>query len=124
MTDARGWSLFDPERPWTANTERHWHHMKRAQVVRDARERFYWLAKAAHIPALGRITIDVMPHSKDRRWRPDVAACYPTVKAAVDGLVDAGVIPDDTDDHLVAITFHPVRVSGRNGLHLHITEDQ
>ena len=124
MTDRQEWSLFDPTRPWTANTERRWHHMERARQVRDARTRFYWLAKAAQVPRLDRITITATPHSRDRRWRPDVAACYPTVKAAIDGLVDAQVIPDDTDQYLTAVTFHPVRVTGRDGLHLTIRRDR
>lgn len=115
------WTLWDPNRPWTANTERRWHHMERARHVKECRARFYWYAKAARIPILDKITVTATPHSKDRRWRPDVAACYPAVKAAIDGLVDAGVIPDDTDQYLTAITFTPVMVTGRDGLQLTIT---
>lgn len=124
MTDRLEWSVFDPVRPWTANTERRWHHMKRAGEVKATRERFYWLAKAAAIPHLTQVTITATPYSRDRRWRPDVAACYPTVKAAIDGLVDARVIPDDTDQYLTAVTFHPVKVTGKDGLHLTIRSTQ
>ena len=35
----------------------------------------------------------------------DVAACVPAVKAAIDGLVDAGVLIDDAPQHLKAIVF-------------------
>jgi hypothetical protein len=114
------WQLFDSERPWTANAERRWHHHKRAQVVRDARARWAWHALAAGIPRLDRIQIDARPMAKDRRWRPDVAACYPAVKAAIDGLVDARVIPDDDDRHVLALRFLPVEIGGQNGLLLTI----
>lgn len=41
----------------------------------------------------------------------DTGACFPAVKAAIDGLVDAGVLPGDTGLHLSSITFlAPVRV--------------
>jgi hypothetical protein len=41
----------------------------------------------------------------------DTGACYPAVKAAIDGLVDAGVLPGDTGTHVPSITFlAPIRV--------------
>lgn len=122
MTEPRVWQLFDNERPWTANAERRWHHYKRAQVVRDARARWAWHALAARIPRLDRVEIDAQPLAKDRRWKPDVAACYPTVKAAIDGLVDARVLDDDDDTHVVALRFLPVDIGERNGLALTIRE--
>jgi hypothetical protein len=35
----------------------------------------------------------------------DVAACVPAVKAAIDGLVDAGVFLDDSPAHVTAVVF-------------------
>ena len=121
-TVTRRYWIEDPVRPWTTNSERTWHHHKRAQVVKDARERWYYLAVNAKVPRLKRIRIDAVPLAKDRRWRTDVGACYPAVKAAIDGLVDAHVIPDDNPDHLDAITFHAPQVVGRNGLRLVVSE--
>jgi hypothetical protein len=46
------------------------------------------------------------------------------VKAAIDGIVDAGVLDDDNPDHLLYVTFYPVEVIGRDGLRLTITEIQ
>jgi len=122
MSNDGVWHLFDSERPWTANAERRWHHYKRAQVVRDARARWAWHALAARVPRLDRVEIDARPHSKDRRWKPDVAACYPAVKAAIDGLVDARVLEDDDDRHVVALRFLPVVIGERNGLEIVVTE--
>ena len=87
MTTMTAWTLEDTERPWTANAERGWHHYKRAQVVRDARERWAWLATAERIPRLQRISVEATPLRINARSMPDVAACYPAVKAAIDGLV-------------------------------------
>jgi hypothetical protein len=54
------------------------------------------------------ITVEIMM----RAPVADTGACYPAVKAAIDGLVDAGVLPGDTGLHVASITFlAPVRVA-------------
>ncbi len=98
------------------------HYHERARRVRETRERFHWYAKAQAIPRLEAIMLFVYPLAADRRWKPDVAACYPTVKAAIDGLVDAGVLADDDETHLRSITFFPRKVCGKNGIKLIIRE--
>ena len=118
----REWVIVDRNRPWTANAERQFHYHKRAQVVRSTRERWAWLALAERIPRLERIDVIAVPLAKDRRWRPDVAACYPAVKAAIDGLVDARVILDDDDSRVASIKSLPVEVVGYDGLRLTIKE--
>ena len=122
--ERRTWTIVDTERPWTANAERRWHHHKRAEVVRDARERWGWLAKAERVPALLRVSVEATPIKKTRAAWPDVAACYPAVKAAIDGLVDAGVVPDDDPTHVVRITFHAPRIGDVDGLRLVVVEEQ
>jgi hypothetical protein len=39
----------------------------------------------------------------------DTGNCYGSVKAALDGLVDAGVLPDDTPAHVLSIKFNAPR---------------
>ena len=46
-------------------------------------------------PSGVRITVTI---HKTRAGRWDVGNLYPTAKAIVDGLVDAGVIPDDSNE--------------------------
>ena len=58
---------------------------------------------------------------RDRRRRSDVGNVYPAAKAAIDGLVDAGVIPDDNDRYVEAITFRPSLILGHAGLRLLVT---
>lgn len=117
------WTIEDIERPWTANAERRWHHMRRAQVVREARERWAWLARAEGIPPLQRISVEATPLRKNARSMPDVAACYPAVKAAIDGLVDAGVVEDDTPFRVYKIVFQAPQIAKREGLRLRICEE-
>jgi crossover junction endodeoxyribonuclease RusA len=114
------WLIFDDVRPWTANAERTWNHYKRAEVVRETRLRFGWKARSLNIPLQNQIVVIARPHRKDRRSMPDVGACFPTVKAAIDGIVDAGVIPNDTPQHLLAIVFYAPIVSGKEGLSIRI----
>ena len=123
MTTMTAWTLEDTERPWTANAERGWHHYKRAAVVREARERWGWLARAERIPRLPRISVEATPLRVNARSMPDVAACYPAVKAEIDGLVDAGVVPDDGPMNVIKITFRAPQIAQRDGLRLLITEE-
>lgn len=102
----RKWVLEYNTRPWTTNAERRMTKWERAALTKDWRGAFYWLAKAKRIPSLASVTIDAIP-LQARGPLQDTAACNPAVKAAIDGLVDAGVIPDDSGRHVLSITFHP-----------------
>jgi hypothetical protein len=52
------------------------------------------------------INVIVQPFQAKGRLQ-DTAACNPSVKAAIDGLVDASVVPDDTGEFVRQITFLP-----------------
>jgi len=119
---ARRWILEDDTRPWTVNAERSWHFHKRAAHVRECRERFGWLALGQQVPRLTAVKIAAVPLAKDRRGIQDVAACLPAVKAAIDGIVDAGVIDDDDPRFVHSLTFLPTQVVGRDGLRVVVTE--
>ena len=47
--------------------------------------------------------------------RRDVANLSPTIKALIDGCVDAGLLPDDDDAHLIGPDLRPYH-AGRKGL--------
>lgn len=114
------YSLEYPKRPWTTNYERSKNRWVRANLTKEWRGAFCLLAKQQRIPKLKAIEIDVEVYQKGGVLQ-DVASCNPAVKAAVDGLVDAGVIDDDSPEFLKSIKFFaPQR--GKEALVLHIRE--
>lgn len=110
------------ERPPTLNIERQNHKFHRASTTKQWRADYTMLARAAKIPLLHAIAVVAIPHHVNRRSPQDVGACVPAVKAAVDGLVDAGVIPNDTSVYFKALTFLPPVIDGWDGLELRIME--
>ena len=98
------YSLEYPKRPWTTNFERSKNRWVRAELTKEWRTAFCLLAKQAKIPRLQTIEVDVKVFQKGGRLQ-DVASCNPAVKAAIDGLVDAGVLVDDSPEFLKSIKF-------------------
>jgi crossover junction endodeoxyribonuclease RusA len=85
---------FDyPRAPLTANQRYHWR--KKAKIVAEVRLATRMLAR--RLPELGkcRVTLTWVVNTKTRR---DADNIVPTLKAMCDGLVDAGVVTDDTPD--------------------------
>lgn len=70
------------------------HRMQEARIISEVRNEIAWRARSKKMKDLGRIRVQLV-------WRPEVnrvrdaANIWPTQKAAIDGLRDAGVIPDD-----------------------------
>ena len=87
------------------NLNQRWHWAKQARVTRHWRDTAAWAATVATrgtpLP-LGPSTIRTTIAVYGRRRR-DPANYTPTVKACVDGLVDAGLWPDDTPDWVETI---------------------
>lgn len=122
-TAVRTWTLrHDGERPTTMNDYRKMHHHVWRRIDSSTRSTFAWLAKKERIPALERITVVVQPLHANARSPQDVAACAPAAKAAIDGLVDAGVIPDDGPNFVVSVLFLQPHVAGVDGMQLTIAE--
>lgn len=84
--------------PISLNDRQHWR--ARARHTAAWRDAVGWQARAANIPRYERISVRLEVYPPDRRRR-DRHNLVPVLKAAVDGLVDAEVIPDDTPEHLV-----------------------
>lgn len=113
------WVLAYFSRPWTLNSERTWHHYKRAKFVKEWREAFCALARLEGVPAVNAIEVIATPYLSGRGRTQDVGACFPAVKAAVDGLVDAGVIPEDNPTYVKMLAFRAPE-KGENALRLEI----
>lgn len=100
----RSWELVREARPLPMNAYRRLHFRARAALDLEWRQAFGWLAREAKVPRLDAVTITVGQVCR-RPPLPDVGASFPIAKAAIDGLVDARVLDDDTPDRLLALTF-------------------
>jgi crossover junction endodeoxyribonuclease RusA len=79
----------------TANGRGAW--QRTAGLVAKWRMEAAWAARVAEVPKqTERVRIVAEYRFKTKRRR-DVGNWYPTTKACIDGLVDAGVLPDDND---------------------------
>ena len=107
----------------TSNNERgHW--AIRSGAKKALRHQAHLKAKTARLPKdLQRVHITVYIDYPDRRRR-DAHNLYPTVKPIIDGLVDAGVLIDDSDTHLIGPDLRPTgnTVKGKYVFKFHIKE--
>lgn len=83
--------------PLTLNGRQHW--ATKARGVREVRGTVATLAKVLHIPACQRIHIELhyVPRDGRRRDQDNLVA---TLKPCIDGLVDAGIVPDDSPEYV------------------------
>jgi hypothetical protein len=124
--EPRSWTFNHFERTWTINIDRNWHPYKRAAVIKEWRGVFCILGLAEPTcQNLDRVRIEATPLLPEvgGAMNQDVGACFPAVKAAIDGLVDAGMCENDGPKHVVSLTFNVQRRGGRYaGLELVVTE--
>lgn len=107
------WTIDLPPQP-LLNANQRLHHHRKAEVTRRLRGDAGWLARRAGVPALERAVVLAYVHPS-HRGRIDPPNWHPSVKAAVDGLVDAGVIPDDDHARLVGPYLFRADATGRRG---------
>lgn len=117
----RTWTVELPAGLPLLNANRRPHHQVRAKLTREIRAAALVCTKAAGVPHLQRAHIIAEYRPPNRRPR-DVHNLYPSAKAAVDGVVDAGVLTDDTDEYLTGPDMRPGAVERFGRLVLHITE--
>ena len=110
------WTLQLPfMKPLSLNDRQH--HMVKAKAVREWRESTALLIRTAKIPACTRVraTLLYVPNANRRRDPDNLVAGF---KPAVDALVDAGVVPDDTQEYVervwpVILDAVPKHIGGR-----------
>jgi len=90
-----------PRPPLSANDRRH--YMARAQLVAQVRVTAGWVVRAARIPPCTRVTVGLVYVPVIRRKRDGGENYADTLKAAIDGVVDAGVVPDDTPEYVIRL---------------------
>lgn len=95
-----------------------------AYLWMSANDRMHWAEKARrtkHLRTMGRfcgISRHATTHvaafiGYPRNGRADPANAAPTVKALIDGMVDAGVWPDDDSTHVIGPTYLRDKASGQ-----------
>lgn len=85
-----------PDAPLTANQRLHYH--EKAARVRNWRLRTAILARK--VKPVPHAHVICYLHFQDNRRR-DAGNWYPTAKACLDGIVDAGVLEDDSDNYVI-----------------------
>lgn len=123
------WGLVITGKPLTENAilrANHWG--RRAEMVEDVIGQVLGLAAEAKIPRpIGQpVGITARPLMPNRANRADVGAHFPWVKAAIDGLVRRGCLPDDNPDHvrwLLQVAPEATQMVKVPTLHLEITTD-
>lgn len=93
---------FELVLPWQRpplNHNQRLHRMAEARIKAEVREATAWLARSAGIPPCERITVQ-LHYAPGRRGTHDPMNITATSKPAIDGLVDAGVVPDDDSTHV------------------------
>ncbi len=115
-------SFFIPEKLWVMNSERRGHWTSRSTQTDTWRQ----AAAVEGRKAVGRVQftdpvyIHVQPYQR-KGILADAAAHYPPAKAAIDGLVDAQILKDDSPEFVHQIIFHaPEQTDGAEGLKISI----
>jgi crossover junction endodeoxyribonuclease RusA len=94
------WTLeFDyPKPPLSLNYRLH--RMKEAALTKQVRAATSWKARSAKIPPMDRCEVSLVWFVRTHHRRDDENPVS-TLKAMCDGLVDAGVVKDDTHAFMV-----------------------
>lgn len=100
MTDE--WILTLPYRtPPLSLNARHGHWSQQRKLEDNVQKAAWALAKQHRMPRLNAVTAELVWYpGSNRRYDADNIA--PTLKPAIDGLVHAGVLPDDNSTRVIA----------------------
>lgn len=98
------------------NSNQRIHHHPKAERTATIRQLAGLRARSANpIPRLDRCELEVCVGWPNRSRKRDAPNLWPTMKAAIDGIVDAGWLPDDNDEHIVEYHMSSY-YCGRKGL--------
>jgi hypothetical protein len=96
------WTLDVPDAPYATPNSRQ-HAAKRGAMGAVWREATAWIALAQKVPKdLQKIRVQLVMLPADARARDEDNLVSGVLKHMIDGLVDAGIVCDDTPDHVVA----------------------
>ena len=107
--------------PETLNATQRLHGAQRSVKTRLLRGAAKTRAKSLDPMQRARLTVEIGWPDKRRR---DAHNLMPTLKACIDGFVDAGVLPDDSDAHLVGPDLRPYVAGIKGAVHLTFTFEE
>lgn len=98
----KAWRLELPPGTLLINANQNMHWRDRGKLVKALRQTAWAIARRDKLPALQRAHVLYVfhPDTKGDRRR-DSGNWSPSAKAAIDGMVDAGVLPDDNHTRLL-----------------------
>lgn len=96
------------KRPWTLNAERRGStHWSATRAMTAEWRQWFWVLGVQSKARMHSAHVEIEVAMKAPLQ--DTGNCYGSVKAALDGLVDAGVLPDDTPAHILSLKFYAPR---------------
>lgn len=96
------------KRPWTLNAERRGStHWSATRTMTAEWRQWFWVLGMQSKAKMQTAHVEVDVAMKGPLQ--DTGNCYGSVKAALDGLVDAGVLPDDSPAHILSLKFNAPR---------------
>lgn len=101
LTSQTTWRIALPVGTPLINANDRMHPVKQSPYIKAIRNTAWALARQAKLPKLQRAYIVYVIHPDTKTRRRDPGNWSPSAKAAVDGLVDAGLLPDDNHTHLL-----------------------
>lgn len=106
--------ILDIPRDWWLTSNGRYHWAARAKRTRWIRQAAKLAARDTQRHRQAHITAYV---AYPRQNKADPGNAYPTLKAAIDGVIDAGILPDDDHKHLPALTIRRDPPTGRAGVY-------
>lgn len=122
MTDLHSWVIELPAGMVLINANDRLHWAAKMRLTKTIRDAAHVITRQAKVPRLERARIDFIVHPGPKMRRRDPGNWSLSAKAAVDGVVDAGVLADDSSEFLEGPFPHIGEPRPRPQLVLRITE--
>jgi crossover junction endodeoxyribonuclease RusA len=108
--------LIHVEKALLLNSNDRLHYMAKANRTAALRLRAYAIASRDGIRVVPPVNITATVTYPPRSRRREAINLAPTTKALIDGIVDAGIIPDDNDDVVHQVTHRSGHDKGTTGV--------
>lgn len=116
-------TLFMPwESPPLRSNEANMNRFKKSRIIKQIRSDAAWIVKGERERMQVPVHVTMVWEVPDRRVR-DAGACSPTLKAAIDGLVDGGLLQGDSHKWVTSETCRIQITPGQRGVSIEIEPD-